>query len=493
MMCIRIFTLCILILCQLQTIGQVYNVGQTNIVFNDLARDKRKISTDIFYPAITAAQNGAIAGPSNQQFPLVIFAHGFAINNVAYQPIVNSLVAQGYIVAMPRTEGNFSPNQINYAMDLAFLVNAIQGQSLLNGNLLSGKVSRKTCIMGHNMGGGCALLAASLNKNIATFVLLAPAETNPSAIDAATRINAPVLTITAGNDCVVPLTNNALPMYNALTSNCKMLLNINGGSHCQFANYNENCNEAELACLTPKINRQQQHSITMRYVLLWLDFRLKGNCNAYFMLMDEANNQTEIESKYTCANAVVCVSPAGRIANDIGPNTAMLKWKANACAATYELRYKNTASLQWISLGTIGAVTNYMLTGLTPGSSYDWSLRTICDDDATTISAWGTKKTFTTATAQHLGYNAENKQEVSFDINPNPSAGKFLLSANITALKPINIYVYSSIGKRVREVSLMPKETEISYAIDLNTEASGIYFVRINYGDVIDTHRIIKR
>ncbi|HQV00765.1 MAG TPA: T9SS type A sorting domain-containing protein, partial [Bacteroidia bacterium] len=375
----------------------------------------------------------------------------------------------------------------------AFLVNAMQGQSLMKNNLLTGRINRKSCIIGHNMGGGCALLASSYNKNITTYITLAPAETNPSAVNAATKIYVPVLNITAGNDCVTPASENASPMYEALSGNCKMLINIKGGSHCQFANFNNNCNAAEQGCSVAAISRTQQQSIAMRYILLWLDFRLKNNCTAHFTLMDETANDNAIETRQACNNAVVCVSPANKTATDIGPTTALLKWKANTCAATYELRYKNSNVLQWISLGTIGAVTSYMLTGLTPGMSYDWSLRTICDDDATTISTWGNKKTFTTATQQLIGFNAENKQDVSFDINPNPSFGKFSMAASINALKPIVISVYSSIGKKVSETTIMPKETELTHLVDLSNESSGIYFVRINYGDIIDTQRIVKR
>lgn len=42
---------------------------------------------------------------------------------IAYMNIVNALVDEGYIIALPKMEGSLSPNHLEFARDLLFLVN----------------------------------------------------------------------------------------------------------------------------------------------------------------------------------------------------------------------------------------------------------------------------------------------------------------------------------------------------------------------------------
>lgn len=136
-------------------------------------------------------------------------------------------------------------------------------------------------VMGHSMGGGASFLAAQLNSNIKTLVNFAPAETNPSAISAAGVITIPSLVFSGSNDCVTPPNAHQIPMYNALAGQCKTLISITGGSHCQMANTNFLCSFGETSC-SPQatISRAVQQAVINSYLLPWLNFQLKGDCNA---------------------------------------------------------------------------------------------------------------------------------------------------------------------------------------------------------------------
>ncbi len=487
-----LFIFCFIL--QSLAVAQSYNVGHTVIVFNDAARQKRKIQTDVYYPAIKSGENASVAGLTNTQFPLVIIGHGFAMPTTAYENIYLKLVAQGYIVALPRSEESLAPDQINYAKDLAFLVNAFQGQSTMKNNLFSGKVNNKSCVLGHAMGGGCAVLSGLYNPNITTLIALSPAETNPSSIEAASHVRIPALVIAAGNDCVAPNDQNSKPIYNALGSNCKSMITIKGGSHCQFANANANCSFAEGTCTpAPSITRASQQAISMHYLLLWLNYKLKNDCNARFTFEDDLETATEVSYLQNCAVPVVCLAPKNKVTTDITVKSVKLKWKPVSCVFSYELRYKNSLATSWINIGTLGNITSYTLSGLQPGLTYEWTLRTICDEDATVFSHWGNKRTFTTATAKTSGLDIADATDNEFVIVPNTGNGKFNLSSSLNTIKPISIAVYNCIGKKVYDVLVKPKDSEFAYLIDISSEPPGIYIVRINCGNQVDTQRIIKK
>jgi hypothetical protein len=142
------------------------------------------------------------------------------------------------------------------------------------------------------------------NPNITAVVNLAAAETNPSAIAACSTITQHALVIAGANDCITPPTTNQLAMYNALSSNCKVYVNITGASHCQFANNNFNCSFGELTCTpAPAISRAAQHSIVNSVLIPWLKFELENDCTAglaFELLVTNPSGFTAQKNCYFC-------------------------------------------------------------------------------------------------------------------------------------------------------------------------------------------------
>ena len=259
--------------------SQLYQVGHTTVNFTDPSRSNRVIATEIYYPADVAGDNVAMTTSTTAAFPVLCFGHGFVMTWDAYQNYWSFLVPKGYIMAFPKTEGSLSPSHLDYGKDLAFVVDQMTLLGNTSSSVFYNRVSPMNAVMGHSMGGGAAFLAAQLSANIKTLVTMAPAETNPSAIQAATAIAIPALLFAGGNDCVTPPNTNQIPMYNGLGSTCKTLLTIIGGSHCQMANSNFLCGVGESSCTPqPTITRTAQQAIINTYLLPWLDFQLKGNC-----------------------------------------------------------------------------------------------------------------------------------------------------------------------------------------------------------------------
>jgi hypothetical protein len=78
---------------------------------------------------------------------------------------------------------------------------------------------------------------------------------------------------------------------------------------------------------------------------------------------------------------------------------------------------------------------------------------------------------------------------------PNPSDGRFQLSFDYSGHEKLKAKVYDITGKLIKDISndLVINETSVNANIDLESPASGIYFIRIEYGQSLVTKKIIIR
>jgi dienelactone hydrolase len=276
-------------------VAQNLSVGHTTLTFNDPTRTGgfgngagpgRQIQTEIYYPAAAAGENVAVA---NGQFPLIVFGHGFAMNWDAYSNIWNQLVPLGYVMAFPRTESGLfpSPSHNDFGLDIALVAQKMSEQAQLSTSLFDGNLTDYTCAMGHSMGGGAAVLAASQSTIFDCYVGLAPAETNPSAIAAAAALQIPSLILSGSNDGVTPPAQHHLPIYDAIPHECKSFANLIGGGHCYFANTNFNCDFGESTTSTGiSLSRAEQQSLMYQQLFSWLSYFLNSSCVGYEAFMN---------------------------------------------------------------------------------------------------------------------------------------------------------------------------------------------------------------
>lgn len=282
-------------------------IGETTITFNDPSRTGgfgnsgnpgRQIQCEIYYPAVTAGQDEEVAAGT---FPVIVFGHGFVMAWDAYQNVWEHLVPEGYIMVFPRTEGDFSPDHNEFGLDFAFLVGEMQALNNDNTSLFHQHVTSNTAIIGHSMGGGASFLAAENNTDIATVIGLAPAETNPSAIDAATNAQVPALVFSGTADGVTPPVDHHIPIYDNVTT-CKYRINITGGAHCYFANSNFNCDTGEVISSSGiTVTRQDQQDIMNDCVTPWLDYYLKNDVQAQTDFTSGLDTDNRITDQESCA------------------------------------------------------------------------------------------------------------------------------------------------------------------------------------------------
>jgi pimeloyl-ACP methyl ester carboxylesterase len=306
-------------------VGAQYQVGHTTITFNDPVRTGgfgsgggagRQIQTEIYYPASTAGDNVAVA---SGQFPVITFGHGFAMSWDAYSNIWQHYVARGYVLAFPRTEGGLipGPSHGDFGTDLKQVSDKMLALNSDLTSIFNGKIAQKAAIMGHSMGGGASFLAAANNTNIETVIGLAPAETNPSAIAAASNVSVPALVFSGSADGVTPPADHHIPIYQGLTSTCKSFVSITGGAHCYYANSNFNCDFGEsTSSANISISRAEQQTAVYSVLDPWLDFKLKDICQSYAAFL------SAIESTPGTVNESLCPAfPPVTIVNDPNQGT----------------------------------------------------------------------------------------------------------------------------------------------------------------------------
>jgi dienelactone hydrolase len=297
----QVLIFCLSLLSSMFTYAQ--QVGHTTITFTDATRSNRQIATEIYYPATIAGNDTPILPGS---FPLIVFGHGFVMVYSAYDNIWNALVPEGYIVALPTTEGSFAPVHDDFGLDLKFLVTQIQTAGA-GASVPSASVGLTSAIMGHSMGGGSSFLAAAGNTNITTMVTFAAANTNPSSVTAATQVSVPTLIFTGANDCVAPAAQHQDLMYDALTAAYKTQVYVTGGGHCYFANNNLNCTFGESTCTpAPSISRAAQQDATNDIMKLWLKYYLKGDCTSSVEFQDSLTTSNRIT--YRQNQSIACIT-----------------------------------------------------------------------------------------------------------------------------------------------------------------------------------------
>lgn len=264
----------------------------------------RDIGVEIYYPATSAGTSTPVA---IGQFPVIVFGHGFVMTYDNYDNIYNDLAARGYIVALPRTEGGFSPNHLDYGADLAFLATKMQQfdtitvpSSLV---MFNGKVLQKAAIGGHSMGGGCSFIGAENNTHIACLFNMAAATSNTSgvsSIDGAALVTVPTLMLSGQRDCVAD-TNVQNSHYANLAAANKFHVILKDLTHCDFGNGSSaTCTFGQT---TSGCANTISNSIAMarylNFLVPFLNSELKNDCAEGDRFMDSinANSSTLVGKK----------------------------------------------------------------------------------------------------------------------------------------------------------------------------------------------------
>ena len=295
----KIFLTVAAICLSLMAAAQPYAVGKATRNYIDQSRSSRSINVELYYPAQSAGTNTAVASGS---FGTITVGHGFVMGVDAYYHLRDTLVPMGYVVALVNMEGGLSPSHGSFGQDMAFVAQALADENTQNSSIFYAKLNDKKVLLGHSMGGGSGILASTQNANINGYIGFAPAETNPSAIAAASGMSCPTLIFAGSADCVSPPAANQLPMYNAakVGSSCATYIALQGASHCKFAYNNVACNFGESNC-QGTITREVQHQRMFKYLKPFLDYTLNGSLGSLALFKNNLTTDPNISYEQQCS------------------------------------------------------------------------------------------------------------------------------------------------------------------------------------------------
>lgn len=173
-----------------------------------------------------------------------------------------------------------------------------------------------------------------------------------------------------------------------------------------------------------------------------------------------------------------CETPGGLITTNIKSVSAKVNWSAVALAQKYSVRYRKTGTMPWIKTT---ALSNFKkLTGLTPSTQYDWSVKSVCDTANNVSSDWSASQNFTT---KPLKLDGGDGTEVSLEIYPNPFAASTTVSFSLPENSRVTIGLFDLSGRKVK--TLLDEYLEAgSYEIPMNDiSAAGVYLIRFKNAD----------
>ncbi len=119
------------------------------------------------------------------------------------------------------------------------------------------------------------------------------------------------------------------------------------------------------------------------------------NAGTEYYIMVNAFSQTGVSSQFRidCPTSG-CGTPTGFSSTNVGTTSATINWQAVVNATSYDIQYRINGSATWINTASSSATKN--LTGLTPGSIYEWRVSAYCTNGGGASSAWTASQFFTT-------------------------------------------------------------------------------------------------
>ena len=250
------------------------SLGTASNVDDDVQQVRRtydKYKFTVFFSALHATKGNST----------VAFAHGFGLTAEKYEWLAQSLALAGHIVVLPHSSG--APDSKLLALAAAAGAAGVLNESNTDSSSpFFGLAGTRWASCGHSLGGGTSFLAADPNilsgqypAPSSIFTLSAGVYTIPKALDSAPRVSntTPTLMLTATQDCIDPPQRNSLPLFNDIGTNCKGVVSLIGGSHCQYAAESLDCEATERLCgAHPNITREEQHTDAVMLAVAWLQF-----------------------------------------------------------------------------------------------------------------------------------------------------------------------------------------------------------------------------
>ena len=175
---------------------------------------------------------------------------------------------------------------------------------------------------------------------------------------------------------------------------------------------------------------------------------------------------------YLACDVALCPAPIGLGADAITSTSAHLSWDPSDNSGGYHLSVYTLDEVEVLKKKVLGGLTDWTVTGLTPGTDYGFHVRSICVAD-------GIKSVISDhyyfSTPARIG-EIENDQIAMY---PNPSNGVFTLELNNYEGNNFEVNITNALGQIVYTTMIDVTNNNYTQTIDLGNAAAGIYQVTL--------------
>lgn len=146
-------------------------------------------------------------------------------------------------------------------------------------------------------------------------------------------------------------------------------------------------------------------------------------------------------------------------------------------ALTYGWQYRKKGSLKWISLLNT-ALSRTTISGLSPGTQYEFSVRVKC---LVSFSAWSPTATFITPAALEGSVAPNLPQLDNLRLSPNPTRAELNVSYHLNEdSKEVFIQIYDLSGRQIQQHNLGAQKAGAYQHKIQPSQGSGLFFLRVN-------------
>ena len=228
-------------------------------------------------------------------WPVAVIGHAYLTDAEHYAWLSGALVAAGWVVAVPRTQMTWAADPDSFAADLAAALADVRGLGADPATALHGRLGGQAVAIGHSLGGAAALRAAAAGGFDALVTLAVLDGGSPPTRRKAPQVTVPTLMMAVAGDCVTPVADHELPVWERLGAADRTGILLHAGTHCGFAGPDPDCTGAEAGCGTPAMDASDQQARTAQLLLLWLRAVLAADMGARQALQADLAGATDLD------------------------------------------------------------------------------------------------------------------------------------------------------------------------------------------------------
>ncbi|MGB1205842.1 MAG: T9SS type A sorting domain-containing protein [Chitinophagales bacterium] len=225
-----------------------------------------------------------------------------------------------------------------------------------------------------------------------------------------------------------------------------------------------------------------------------------GEYEVHGVVIDDRNTPEDTTDDVACLTpnfAVVTVTEPAAMCGPLMTNqltstfgaglNVTLSWEAVADAQAYQLAGRKQGGTTKVFPETQN-LSRTFTSGIQPNTTYQWSVRVLCDGVWTDYALDAGPATFSTGAGKNIsGFDAFATETLTATVYPNPATNVATISLNTAWDNNSNITVVDMLGKVVAQYTNVSNEL----ALDVTNFSNGYYFVQAENGQAVTTTKFV--